>query len=158
MHGLLARQAAVIGAVAAGGLLLMQLRTEGIRGYGFPDILSILLVAVPIMVRGSRPGRRSGGDEADAPAATDTPDDDLDAPPAGARDDADAGTARLAERLLARWVAVLVAVCAWAGAVLLVLLQAWPPALAALIVMGVAASGIPSDRDDAPVAHTSGPG
>jgi uncharacterized membrane protein YphA (DoxX/SURF4 family) len=158
MHGLLARQTAVIGSVAAAGLLIMQLRTEGVRGYGFPDILSILLVAVPIMARGSRVARRPRGVGADAPSTTDPAGDDMDAPPETDVADTDIGTPRLVERLLARWVAVLVAVSAWTGAVLLVLLQAWPPALAALIVMAVAVSGIPAERDDAPVARTPGPG
>jgi hypothetical protein len=162
MHGLLGRQATVIGALAAAGLLLMQLRTEGIRGYGFPDILSILLVAVPIMARGSRAPRPPRGPDvdADAPVTADRSDaPDVGAPPVrGGVDGAGPGDSRVVERLLARGVAVLVAVGAWTGAVLFVLLQAWPPALASMIVMVVAASGIPSDADDAPVAPTADPG
>lgn len=157
MHGLLGRQVAVIGAVAAAGLLLMQLRTESVRGYGVPDILSILLVAVPIMARRSREPRRPHDAGADTPAGAGASDDDMEARSATVSDE-DTGTRLIVERLLARWVAMLVAVGAWIGAVLLVLLQAWPPALSALIVMAVAASGMPADRDDLPVAHTSGPG
>ncbi|HEX6256601.1 MAG TPA: hypothetical protein VFZ70_12420 [Euzebyales bacterium] len=157
MHGLLARQTAVIGAVAAAGLLLMQLRTEGVRGYGVPDILSILLVAVPVMARRSSRPRRPHGAGADTPAGANASDGDAEERSATGADE-DTGARLIVERLLARWVAMLVAVGAWTGAVLLVLLQAWPPALSALIVMAIAASGIPADRDDMPVAHTSGPG
>lgn len=154
MYGLVGRNAGVVGATVAAVLLIVQLHTGGIDNYAPADVLSILLIAVPVATQALRPSpqrRRpahrpgqvdGGGDEATrgrrAPSRIDTE------------------VARAVERMLARGIAMVIALGAWLLAVVLVLLQAWAPAASALIVFGVAVAGIPVQDEDAPVASSPG--
>lgn len=164
MHGLLARNAMALSAVIAAGLLVVQLSAGGIVGYRASDVVSILLIAVPVAAHGLSAERRRRHN-----IPRDDADDDRrvgpSAPPAPPFHPADgsdrtgvtgaisAEPAGVVERMLVRAVALVVAVGAWLGAVVFVLLQAWTPAVSALIVMGLAAAGLPSDRNDASAAR-----
>lgn len=149
MWRLSGRNGVVLGAVLAAALLTMQLRSEGIRGYQFSDVLSILLFAVPTVLQRTRatvgrmPPRRDG--------------DGLSAPDQGLAPAAPSRRAHVLETLLVRTVAVVIATGAYVVALVLVLAQAWVPALSALIVCAVALAAIPSGRDEMPVRPTSAP-
>lgn len=170
MQGLLARNAVALSAVVAAGVFVVQLGAGGIIGYRASDVVSLLLIAVPVAAHGLSAGRRRrrhkiSRDDADddrrvGPAVSPSPV----ARPAdggggsGVTGAISAEPAGVIERMVVRSVASLVAVGAWLAAAVLVLLQAWIPALSALIVMGLAAAGMPSDRNGAPVAQPPDPG
>lgn len=160
MYGLVGRNAVLVGATAAAALLIMQLRTRGIDHYASADVLSILLIAVPVMTQATRPAahRRRAGPSSAAdgqPGRADDPRVALRPPSRPSPADTEAGAV---ERLLARGVALIITVGVWLLAVVLVLLQAWAPAISALIVFGMAAAGVPAPVEDAPVAPAPGHG
>jgi hypothetical protein len=157
MYRLVGRNAVVVGATVAAVLLTMQLRTSGVDSYAPADVLSILLIAVPVMTRAVRPQpRQRSGPPRDAEAGELGRDDHPRPSPRPSRMDTEA--ARTIERMLVRGVAFALMVGAWLLAAVLVLLQAWAPAVSALIVFGVAAAGVPAQVEDAPVALSPGDG
>lgn len=135
MHVISGRTTARIGAGVAMVLLYMQLRSEGADGYDMGDVLSILVAVLPVLFHGARvhTPRRSprdvGTDDGEVTAT------DADAPPAAAEVDG-------LQQLLSDGAAWLLAVVSWLLAVGLVVLQAWPAALSAMIIFLVAASSI----------------
>ncbi len=145
MWRLAGRNAVVSGAVLAAVLLTMQLQTEGTRGYELSDLLSILLFAVPVVVRHARPivvhPRRHEAAGDSAPTALSDA-----GPPIAARAMA-AQRARGVEPLIVRAIAVLIAGGAYAVALVLVVAQAWVPALSALIACGIALAGASGGPD-----------
>lgn len=158
MYGLVGRNAVVVGAAVTGVLLIMQLRTGGVDDYAPADVLSILLIAVPVLTRAMRPPpqRRTSGPPRGGPTGEHGRDDDPRPPSWPSSLDTEA--ARAIERMLAHGIALVITVGAWLLAVVLVLLQAWAPAVSALIVFGVAAAGVPAQVEDAPVASSPGNG
>lgn len=161
MYGLVGRNVVLVGATAAAALLIMQLRTSGIDHYASADVLSILLIAVPVMTRAMRPAahRRRAGPSSAAdgqPGRDDDPRVALRPPSQPSPADTEASGA--VELLLARGVALIITVGVWLLAVVLVLLQAWAPAISALLVFGMAAAGVPAPVEDAPVAPAPGHG
>lgn len=161
MYGLVGRNAVLVGAAVAAALLIVQLRTSGIDSYAPADVLSILLIAVPVMTHAARPAphrRRAGTSSAagGGPGRDDDPRVASQPPSRPSRLDPEA--ARAVERMLARGVALTITVGAWLLAVVLVLLQAWAPAVSALIVFGVAATGVEAQAEEAPVASSPGNG
>jgi len=156
MYGLVGRNAVVVGAAVGAVLLIMQLRTTGIHNYAPADVLSILLIAVPMATRAVRPPPQRRR-RTDPPGTADGGGDEVArAQPERSRMDTEA--ARAVERMLARAIAMVIIVGAWLLAVVLVLLQAWAPAVSALIVFAVAAVGIPEQDRDAPIASSRGTG
>jgi hypothetical protein len=157
MYGFVGRNSVIVGATVAGVLLVVQIRTSGIDNYAFADVLSILLVTVPLVARALRPPaprRRRDGPPQPAGEAADP------AAPARPRrpEPQDPDVPRPVEGLLVRGFAILVAAGAWSAAVVFVLLQAWAPTLSALIVFGAAAIAIPTESEDTRVAPSSGAG
>ncbi len=141
------RNAAPVGAVLAAVLLTMQLQWSGIRGYELSDVLSILLFAIPTVLQRAHPTlghppRRSDAAGAGRPLAT----PDADAPPRQVTAAAAARRAHVLEPFLVHAVAVLIAVGAYVVALVLVVAQAWVPALSALIVCGLALAATPAGR------------
>jgi hypothetical protein len=160
MYGLVGRNAVLVCATAAAALLIMQLRTSGIDNYAFGDVLSILLIAMPVMTRATRPAphRRRAGSWSAAGGQRGRNDDPrvaLRPPSRPSPADTEAG---VVEHMLARGVALVITFGVWLLAVVLVLLQAWAPAISALIVFGMAAAGVPAQVQDTPVAPTPGNG
>lgn len=157
MWRLAGRNAVAVGAALAALLLTMQLRTEGVRGYEPADVLSILLFAVPTALQKLRPARDRRGRPRER-----APDDATGAAPRP--DEAVAPVARtplneralVIERLVVYGVTVVIAAGSYVLLVLLVLLQAWIPALSTMMVCGIALAGIPS-RDAAGRHATSTP-
>jgi hypothetical protein len=136
MHVISGRTTARIGAGVAMVLLFMQLRSEGADGYDMGDVLSILVAVLPVLFHGARVQTPRG-----SPRDVGTDDDgevtasDADAPPAAAEVDG-------LQQLLSDGAAWLLTVVSWLLAVGLVVLQAWPAALSAMIIFLVAASSI----------------
>lgn len=160
MHSFSSRTTALIAAAVALVLIGMQLRSEGASGYDLGDVLSIVVAVLPVLFHGARVRgpRRSSGDGADGEAAaTDVGRRGLDdvsasdgarpvdhAPPDADEDDG------LVRQLLSNGAAWLLAGLSWTLTVVLVVLQAWPAALSALIVFVVAAATINPSRKRMP--------
>lgn len=156
MYGLVGRNSVVVGATVAAVLLIVQLRTTGIHGYAPTDVLSILLIAVPMATRAVRPPPRRRR-RPHPPGIVDGSGDEVArAQPARSRMDTEA--ARAVEGMLVRGTAMVITVGAWLLAVVLVLLQAWAPAASALIVFVVAAAGIPEQDVADPIVSSRGAG
>jgi hypothetical protein len=153
------RNAMVVGATLAALLLFMQLRAEGVDGYQFADVLSILLFAVPTALQRVRPSghRRPRPRERAADGASD-PMDTPSEPDAPTRPRTRAEERALViERLAVYAVAVVIACGSYVLLVVLVLLQAWTPALSASLVFGIALAAI-SRHDATPQRPTAVPG
>lgn len=158
------RNAVVVGAALAAMLLVMQLRTEGVDGYELADVLSILIFAVPTALRRVRPPadrrtRPAGPPDDDAadPSATSSEPTVSPRPPTPADE-----RAELIERVVVYGVALVIAVASYALLVVLVLLQAWIPALSTAMVCGIAVAGLPgrdplADRSAAAQGDTGQP-
>lgn len=161
----------VAGTTLAAVLLVMQLRTTGVQSYEPADVLSILLVAVPTLLqRVRRPTDRRPRSPRDAPpgasgAATgpqepsgsaQPPPQPLSGPGEPPRRRGTDERTLVIERLVAQGVAVFIAVGSYGLIIVLVLLQAWIPALSASLVFGLAVAGL-TDDDPTPQHPTSAP-
>lgn len=155
MHTLSGRRTALIAASVATVLLFMQLRAEGAAGYDLGDVLSIAVAVLPVLLHGARlhvtrrPSREPGTDEiTDAAVA-----DPRNASPVPDQSDG------VLTRLLSNSAAALLAGISWLLTVGLVVLQAWPAALSALIIFLVAAWSItpaPSAARESTIVGGSG--
>lgn len=161
----------VAGTTLAAVLLVMQLRTTNVHDYEPVDVLSILLVAVPTLLqRVRRPTDRRPRRPREAPpgapgAATGAQEPSRSAPPprqplsGPAKPPQQRGIDErrlVIERLVAQGVAVLIAIGSYGAIVVLVLLQAWIPALSASLVFVLAVVGA-IDDDRTPQRPTSAP-